>query len=312
MLLPHRFMNGHNNLVTGSGERGETARMTPMPKKTRTTGRFTPNRAKALTTKLEVLSATCHLDAVVREFRESGIFSSLDTAFCPKELGLTKQVRKVVSRTCELVVRIANFSLVYRPKYDPLIKRLFDDLELMVSLIERNNHLAAYDIVRLTERIPSRVNGVTVDCSNFSDDPEKTTLQLMSHLDTSRSQLKEYLRTYRQARGRRRNHDPLSREFIMNMFYTWQMFRYGDDDPVKGLDPLRPEDRPLFARFLAAAWRDAGFPLTDHRGKSREPLENWFADRIRKRFSDRGFPTGDFELDSEAPQQSNVIALAGR
>src|ERR1700730_348857 len=136
------------------------------------------------------------------------------------------------------------------------------------------------------------------------------TQQLMSHLDTVRTQIKEYLQTYRQARGRRRNHDPLSREFIMNMFYTWQMFRYGDDNTV---GPLPPEDRRLFARFLAAAWRDAGFPLTDHRGSSREPLENWFADRVRKLFSDRNSLTGNFELNSLTPQQSSkVIALAGR
>jgi len=296
----------------GSGKIREAARMTPMPNKTktRTIGRFTPNRAKALPMKLE-LSATCHLDAVVREFGESGIFSSLDSPLCPKALGLTEQVRKVVSSTCELVIRIANYSLLFRPKYEPLIKRFFDDLELMVSLIDRNKNLDAYDVVLLTEQIPvfSRVNGVTVDCTNYSD-PEEITQQLMSHLDTVRTQIKEYLQTYRQARGRRRNHDPLSREFIMNMFYAWQMFRCGDGKPR--MDPLRPEDRRLFARFLAAAWRDAEFPLTDHRGNSREPLENWFADRVRKLFSDRNFPTGHFELNSVAPQQSNVIALAGR
>jgi hypothetical protein len=237
---------------------------------------------------------------VVREFGESGIFSSLDAPFCPKALGLTEQVRKVVSSTCELVIGIANFSLLYRPKYEPLIKRLFDDLELMVSLIDRNKNLKACDVVRLTECIPvfSRVNDVTVDCTDYND-PEEVTLQLMSHLDTFGTQIKEYLQTYRQAHGRRRNHDPLSREFILNMFYTWQMFRNGDDDPR--LDPLRSNDRRLFARFLAAAWRDAGFPLTDRRGNSREPLENWFADRIRKLFSDRNFPTGDFELNSVDP-----------
>ena len=269
----------------GSGKSREAARMTPMPNKTktRTIGRFTPNRAKALPMKLEVLSATCHLDAVVREFGESGIFSSLDSPLCPKALGLTEQVRKVVSSTCELVIRIANYSLLFRPKYEPLIKRFFDDLELMVSLIDRNKNLDAYDVVLLTEQIPvfSRVNGVTVDCTNFSD-PEEMTQQLMSHLDTVRTQIKEYLQSRRQARGCRRNHDPLSHEFILNMYWTWQMFRNGDDAPR--LDPLRPEDRRPFARFLAAAWRDAGFPLTDHRGNSRDPLENWFADRVRKLF----------------------------
>ena len=145
----------------------------------------------------------------------------------------------------------------------------------MVSLIDRNKNLDAYDVVLLTEQIPvfSRVNGVTVDCTNYSD-PEEMTQQLMSRLDTVRTQIKEYLQTYRQARGRRRNHDPLSREFIMNMFCAWQMFRYGDDKPR--LDPLPPEDRRLFARFLAAAWRDAGFPLTDHRGSSRELWKTGF------------------------------------
>jgi hypothetical protein len=90
------------------------------------------------------------------------------------------------------------------------------------------------------------------------------------------------------------------------------MFRYGDPDALSTVG-LPPGDRRLFARFLAAAWRDAGFPLTDHRGNSREPLENWFADRVRKLFSDRNFPTREFELNSVTPQQqSKLIALAGR
>ena len=220
----------------------------------------------------------------------AAFFPALMPLFCPKALGLTKQVRKVVSRTCELVIRIANFSLLFRPKYKPLIKRFFDDLEMIVSLVERNKNLDAYDVVFLTQRIP-----VTVDCTNYID-PEEMTAQLMSHLDTLGTQIKEYLQTYRQAHGRVQNHDPLSREFIVNMFWTWQMFRNGDDCPR--LDPLPSEDRRLFARFLAAAWRDAGFPLTGHRGNSREPLEDWFADRVRKLFSDRNFPTGDFELNS--------------
>ena len=109
---------------------------------------------------------------------------------------------------------------------------------------------------------------------------------------TVRTQIKEYLQTYRQARGRRRNHDPLSREFILNMFYAWQVFRYGDDK--RRLDPLRPEERRLFARFLVAAWRDAAFPLTDHRGNSREPLENWFADQVPQTVFRPKFPHWPF------------------
>jgi hypothetical protein len=43
---------------------------------------------------------------------------------------------------------------------------------------------------------------------------------------------------------------------------------------------LPRNQRRFFARFLAAAWKDLGFPLMDHRGRSREPLEDWFSDRL--------------------------------
>jgi hypothetical protein len=90
------------------------------------------------------------------------------------------------------------------------------------------------------------------------------------------------------------------------MFYTRQMFRYGDPDALSTVG-LPPGDRRLFARFLAAAWRDAGFPLTDHRGSSREPLENWFSDRVRKLFSDRDLLTGDFKLRLSSSQKSSRL-----
>jgi hypothetical protein len=53
-----------------------------------------------------------------------------------------------------------------------------------------------------------------------------------------------------------------------------------------------------FARFLAAAWRDLDFPTIDHRGNSREPLEEWFAGRIRKDKRFRNLTHVDYEANS--------------
>jgi hypothetical protein len=44
-------------------------------------------------------------------------------------------------------------------------------------------------------------------------------------------------------------------------------------------------DFPLFAHFLAAAWKDLGLPITDHRKRSRLPRTDWFAKRVRKHFT---------------------------
>jgi hypothetical protein len=47
---------------------------------------------------------------------------------------------------------------------------------------------------------------------------------------------------------------------------------------------LQPGGRPdsYGAKLLAAAWRDLKLPIKDHRGHSREPLERWFSDRLRR------------------------------
>jgi hypothetical protein len=65
------------------------------------------------------------------------------------------------------------------------------------------------------------------------------------------------------------NRDPLTANFI------WFFGRY------IGIEPDFWVKIPLFARILAAAWRDLHLPLEDRRGRSREPLERWFSDRLR-------------------------------
>jgi hypothetical protein len=65
------------------------------------------------------------------------------------------------------------------------------------------------------------------------------------------------------------NRDPFTANFI---WFFGRKIGIGPDFLVK---------IPLFARILAAAWRDLDLPLEDHRGRSREPLERWFSDRLR-------------------------------
>lgn len=44
-------------------------------------------------------------------------------------------------------------------------------------------------------------------------------------------------------------------------------------DDIQSLTPL-----------LAAAWRDLQFPIEDGRGNTREPLEEWFRNRLLREF----------------------------
>jgi hypothetical protein len=80
------------------------------------------------------------------------------------------------------------------------------------------------------------------------------------------------------------------------MQWVWSKFCYYPDRDIygdHGADESEKEFAILphklprehiqpFARLCAATWREAGLPITSGNGKSREPLERWFSDRIRK------------------------------
>ena len=72
--------------------------------------------------------------------------------------------------------------------------------------------------------------------------------------------------------GRPGNRDPLTQQFIDEVFYDWCTHL-----SVEG----RTDEDKLFVRYLSAAWRDIRFPTKEHQG---QPLESWLGDRVRKRF----------------------------
>jgi hypothetical protein len=95
-------------------------------------------------------------------------------------------------------------------------------------------------------------------------------------VDVLASQAASFLQTFKLANRRGGNQDPFVRTFISVVVRN-----LGIVTPERPM--IREHLRPL-AHLLAAGWRDLGFPTKDHRGKSREPLGEWFEDRIRKQF----------------------------
>jgi hypothetical protein len=132
-----------------------------------------------------------------------------------------------------------------------------------------------------------------------------------------RSEIESYLSDYRPDAGRGGNRDALSYHFISEMLDAWRDFcnvpseqaaaERAYAETMRDVPKMfRSEYRP-FARLLAAAWRDLGFPLVDHRNESREPLEDWFADRVRKQFPGDGL-SADFKHSTD---HSNVSGAPG-
>jgi hypothetical protein len=122
--------------------------------------------------------------------------------------------------------------------------------------------------------------------------PKRITDRLRKKLDDLGTEIGNYLSIFEPDSSSGGNLDPLSHHFISNMFDgVWCRFRRrvpvpeGVDDramPFWFATYLGKWDCRPFARLLAAAWRDVGFPPEDHRGHSREPLEDWLTDRVRK------------------------------
>jgi hypothetical protein len=214
------------------------------------------------------------INSLIDEFSREQFFSSLDTGLYPKELGLRKQVRRaVITAKVGALVR-AEWRLIRQPEVFLETKRLFEDLRQIVHLLDRNEN---FDDLDVAVSIEPRDPWIRMD--QWGHD---ATRDLKSDLEKFGKGIKKYLHTFQRRRpASRRNLDPLSSLFISDMFSAWRMFRHQPETDLR----LHPDDRRHFARFLAAGWRDVGFPLTDHRGHSREPLEEWFADRIRKQFA---------------------------
>ena len=234
------------------------------------------------------------LDNLVEEFRAIGLFSPSDSRVYPKELGLPEQVRKAASTAILMSVLSANSVLVSKPRYMGQAKRYFEDLDLILHLIDRNKHLDISGTSFSLRLVPDPAAIWYVDPPDVQD----FTRNIQSSLQQIMEEIECYVGCFQPIRPESlRNLDPLSHFFIENMLYVWFTFRgFPTEWWDRPLSRLPRPDRRAFVRLLAAAWRDAGLPLTTSRGSSREPLEAWFSDRIRKQ--SRNLPDDDFEANS--------------
>jgi hypothetical protein len=180
----------------------------------------------------------------------------------------------------EMAICNAKGVLERTPKYRRDTHRFLKDLGLIDHLIRRNRLLDPF--------------WIRMSTSGSSEATER----IQQSLEALQPQIQAYLRSHRLIKENRRNHDPLSSSFIMELFEgLWCKLRHGPHaQNFSRHHILSTEDRSRFARALAAAWKDLGLPTTDHRGHSHEPLEAWFVDRLRKEKQFGSFTDDDFEL----------------
>jgi hypothetical protein len=217
---------------------------------------------------------TYAIDSIVERFAKSGIF------FRHKDI--VRKAREAIDLQAQCCIMQSQFSLIERPRWLQKSKRLFDDLSLIRHLIARNEDLDPAEISNSVRPRPG-----TDFKAHFvaSEDRTQRLLQMLRGLS---AEIADYFQSYKLRHTHQRNLDPLSHDFIAGMFSrVWPDLRYKNRPTLR--DRLWFQKKHLhknhyrpFAQFLAAAWRDVGFPLEDHRGHSREPLESWFADRVRK------------------------------
>jgi hypothetical protein len=212
------------------------------------------------------------LDRLTLDFGLRGIFKFVTgPEWPPDSLDLFAQVRHAVFFASVMAIGHAGIELISMPKHHFCTKRFFDDIQLIAHLIERNREMDRHTATLCVRRIQHVIKI-----------PADATVELKQHLDTLACAIRNYLELYQpERRTSRRNYDPLSHEFIEWMSDQWKRFRHFPERELSR-PGLPKADRPNFVRFLACGWMASGLPLEDHRGRSREPLEEWFADRVRK------------------------------
>jgi hypothetical protein len=248
----------------------------------RARARHLPKHSPELSLDVDAASGTYGVDEIAVEFYKMRVFLERE----PFELSLKKLRRAVDFAGCHSL-GLSQAELLRAPERHRLTKRLFDDVKTISHLIERNKNLDPLDFMLSVKYIHLRAGS----CADRSS-------SLLTKLRDVRAEIEGFLADYGSKDGRGGNRDPLSYNFMSEMLRVWRDF--ADIPPeqaaaerayVESLrdvpEMFRSEYRP-FARLLAAAWRDLEFPLLDHRNVSREPLEDWFTDRVRKQFPDDG------------------------
>jgi hypothetical protein len=225
---------------------------------------------------------TYAIDRIVEEFRTAGIFRD------DRDLIDEARIGMMLVNFC--AVSEANNRLQRIPKCRMMSKRFFEGLKQISYLIERNRGLDPW----LAEIFAIMMRGV--------HELGGPTRQLQSTLESANVEIKNYLKASRLEKNNERNRDPLSYAFLFEGYEVWCDLKYGKDSVRPRLSA---QDYRHFVRFLAAAWETLRFPTTDHRGHTREPLEGWIADRLRK--DDRFRILSDDDL-IEIPRKANRLS----
>jgi hypothetical protein len=183
------------------------------------------------------------------------------------------------------------------PRYLASAKRLFRDLKLIAHLIDRNKSV---DQAGMAVFAIGRTREVRTLPASPSAHPSRSDAieTLFSHLISARAEIGRFLLCFKPDRENLRNEDPQSHAFIEEMSQAWCDFCCYPDRDIWGDREMDEREKEFaigfklprehvqpFSRLLAAAWRDARLPVTNASGRSREPLERWFADRARKQLS---------------------------
>jgi hypothetical protein len=205
----------------------------------------------------------CAIDMLLEEYFKGGII---------KVRWSHHQIRDAIDQQYAYALRMANDVLIRWPAERKQIDRLFSDLALIKHLLRRNKELNDH------------VLGCWIGNLEVGKHFFQSTMEFLEILEKFIDRHEESFQLQANDNLFQRNFDPFTFFFIEGIFYgVWCKLRQLKNRGLKF--PLPPRaDLPLFTKFLSAVWRDLGLPVQDHRGRSREPLQEWLADRVRKRF----------------------------
>jgi hypothetical protein len=264
---------------------------------------FYPSPRKARALNLDAPESSYEIDAIVRTQIGSGLLGELggpilqsmqsriaspSNEYQRSERGREEMIetarylgdqpialaRYIFNEAANLALSRAQHELIKRPATMQSVKDLVENLEyLEKKLLPRIKKNTIQALSGGWACMEERESGQRIiDYRRFGRDLKNLKLAV----DVLASQAASFRQTFKLASRRGGNRDPFVRTFILVVVRN-----LGIVTPERPM--IREHVRPL-ADLLAAGWRDLGFPTKDHRGKSREPLGEWFEDRIRKQF----------------------------
>jgi len=182
-------------------------------------------------------------------------------------------LRNKMNSAAERAITAARNYYDEHPRRLALTQRLFTDLrnKHLQNLMQRAAALNPLDLV-----LASR-NHLPPPAAAWR---KRETEKLLAALKQARTVIADFLTAYR-PQGNPGNHGPLLRVFVEQVFDLWQEFLWTEGSP--------DEDR-RFISFVAAAWRDFGFPMQNEKGQLLEEkgqlLEDWIKSRVLNHFPD--------------------------